>query len=123
MSRGLGATERVVLRTVQALADLSEPATRHHVAICVFDEHATQDQITFRTPSTRTQMSSFHRAVRSLQRKDLLRETQWTNVLELTPSGHEALRGLPSDPGHVNLDLQSVRHRAKAGSPGSAPPG
>ena len=51
-------------------------------------------------------MSSFQRAVRSLKRKGLFRETQWTNVLEVTTSGNQALRALKDGPQRALLDLR-----------------
>jgi hypothetical protein len=88
VSSGLGVTERVALRAVRRLTDRGEPATRRRVASWVFGPVSGEDQIAPLMPPTRAQMSSFHRAVRSLEKKGLLREMQWTNVLEVTASGY-----------------------------------
>lgn len=112
--------ERVVLRKVRKLADRSVPATRRLVASRVFDWGS--DRTAPFTPS-RAQLSSFQRAVRSLKGKGLLRETQWTNVLEVTESGDQALEALGGGPqpgpgragraaaARSDLDLQTVRTR------------
>ncbi|MGI8446166.1 MAG: hypothetical protein ACR2MP_03050 [Streptosporangiaceae bacterium] len=118
MSRGLGMMERVVLRKVRKFADRGVPATRRRIASRVFDRGP--DRTAPFTPPSRVQMSSFHRAVRSLKGKGLLRETQWTNVLEVTESGDQALEALGGGPQRAKLDLQTVRGR---GSQTAAPDG
>ncbi len=119
--------ERVVLRQVRKSADRGVPATRSQIASRVFDRGS--DRTAPFTPPSRVQMSSFQRAVRSLKRKELLRETQWTNVLEVTESGDqilEALGGGPqSGPGRAaraaaaraDLELETVRGRGSQTGP------
>ncbi len=110
--------ERVALREVREFAYRGVPATRRQVASRVFDRGS--DWTASFTPPSRVQMSSFQRAVRSLKGKGLLRETQWTNVLEVTESGDhalEALEALGDGPQRADLDLRTVRGRGSRTAP------
>jgi hypothetical protein len=113
VSRGPGATERVILREVRALAGQGEPATRQRVLAAVLGPRGDQPEAD--VPPDRA--SSLYRAVRSLQRKGLLGQAQWTNVLELTASGQRALDALGGGPRRAELDLLEVRRAKPAASP------
>lgn len=113
MGISLGVMERVVLRAVRMFADESVPATRRLVACWVFDPDAFPgpfpDWIVPSEPPGRDQMSRFHRAVRSLERKELLRETLTTGVLEVTRLGYLQLSSPSGGPVKEKLDRQAVR--------------
>src|SRR5215469_8749255 len=106
--------ERVVLREVRKLADRDVSATRRQVASKVFGLDSGSDQTAPFIPPAPAQMSSFHRAVRSLERKGLVSETQWTNVLGVTTCGTQALCALGGGPQRERLDLRDVRQGARA---------
>ena len=115
MSKGLGVMERVALRAARTFAEEGEPATRLRVASGVFRPAPGSGAIASFTP-TRNQMTRFHHAARSLLKKGLLAETQWTKVLEVTASGDRALRALRGGPQRERLDLQAVRNPSARGA-------
>jgi hypothetical protein len=106
--------ERVVLREVRRFADQDVSATRRQVASKVFGLDSGSDQTAPFIPPGPAQMTSFHRAVRSLEKKGLLSETQWTNVLEVTARGTQELCALGGGPQRERLDLRDVRQGTRA---------
>lgn len=91
---GLGLWERVVLQAIQRLADTEGPVARSRVVSEVLRPSSDSDPGAASEWPARVRTSSLHRAVISLTTKELIRETQWTNVLEVTPSGNERLKVL-----------------------------
>jgi hypothetical protein len=97
------------------------PVTRHRVAASVFAPDPGQGGPF--TPPTPAQMSSFHRAVRSLARKGLFRKAGWTGVLKVTPSGRQALDDLRYTSKNADLDRKVVcrgRKRLRPRTPAPA---
>lgn len=116
--------ERAVLRSVCAFGGRGIPAQRTEVARQLFGPEASK----WTRGEWRERLVSFHRAVRSLKGKGLVRELKGDFILEMTEAGAKELekwnalgvnRGRPEVPDldgsgskSAEIDLEeTVRHR------------